>query len=106
MRIRDTNLDLLRATAILMVLIYHICQRWPVALPTITAFTNYGAYGVDLFFVLSGWLIGGLLWRERAQFGNVEIGRFIGRRALRTVPPYFAALAISYLGVFLARREA
>ncbi len=89
-----------------MVLAFHICQRWPVTLPAIIAFTQYGIYGVDLFFVLSGWLIGSLFWREYAQFSHVEIGRFIGRRALRTVPPYFVALVISYVGVLLARGEA
>lgn len=101
---RDANLDLLRATAIGMVVVYHVAQRWPVS-SNIAAVSRYGAYGVDLFFVLSGWLIGGLFWRERAGFGDVEIHRFIFRRALRTVPPYMAALTISYLGVFLVRRE-
>jgi peptidoglycan/LPS O-acetylase OafA/YrhL len=105
MRTRDSNLDLLRAAAILMVVVYHVAQRWPVALPRLTAFTQYGEYGVDLFFVLSGWLIGGLLWREHEKFGNVQIVRFICRRALRTVPPYLVALAIFYAGVFVARHE-
>ena len=105
MRTRDSNLDLLRAAAILMVVVYHVAQRWPVALPRLTAFTQYGEHGVDLFFVLSGWLIGGLLWREQEKFGNVQVARFICRRALRTVPPYLVALAIFYLGVFIARRE-
>ena len=105
MRNRDANLDLLRATAIIMVLVYHVTQRWPVPLPRLYSITRYGEYGVDLFFVLSGWLIGGLLWREQAQFGNVQIGRFLCRRALRTIPPYLAALAISYSGVFIVRHE-
>jgi peptidoglycan/LPS O-acetylase OafA/YrhL len=105
MRTRDSNLDLLRAAAILMVVVYHVAQRWPVPLPSLTAFTQYGEYGVDLFFVLSGWLIGGLLWREHEKFGNVQIARFISRRALRTVPPYLVALAIFYLGVFVTRHE-
>ena len=105
MRTRDSNLDLLRAAAILMVVVYHVAQRWPVALPRLTAFTQYGEHGVDLFFVLSGWLIGGLLWREHEKFGNVQITRFICRRASRTVPPYLVALAIFYLGVFVTRRE-
>ena len=105
MRTRDSNLDLLRAAAILMVVVYHVAQRWPVALPRLTAFTQYGEHGVDLFFVLSGWLIGGLLWREHEKFGNVQIARFICRRALRTVPPYLVALAIFYVGVFVTRRE-
>ena len=105
MRTRDSNLDLLRSAAILMVVVYHVAGRWPVALPRLTAFTQYGEYGVDLFFILSGWLIGGLLWREHEKFGDVEIVRFICRRALRTVPPYLVALTIFYLGVFLARHE-
>ena len=75
------------------------------ALPRLTAFTQYGEHGVDLFFVLSGWLIGGLLWREHEKFGNVQITRFICRRALRTVPPYLVALAIFYIGVFVTRHE-
>jgi peptidoglycan/LPS O-acetylase OafA/YrhL len=105
MRKRDQWLDLLRASAITMVVIYHIAQRWPVPVPRVRAVTDYGIYGVDLFFVLSGWLIGGLLWREQKHFGNVETGRFILRRALRTVPPYLVALAISYVGVFVFRHE-
>jgi peptidoglycan/LPS O-acetylase OafA/YrhL len=105
MRTRDSNLDLLRAAAILMVVVYHVAQRWPVPLPRLTAFTQYGEHGVDLFFVLSGWLIGGLLWREHEKFGNVQIARFISRRELRTVPPYLVALAIFYLGVFVTRHE-
>ncbi len=107
MRTRDPNLDLLRAAAILLVLTCHVGTRWPTVSTDSTLFAAFafGAYGVDLFFVLSGWLIGGLLWREQAQFGNVEIGRFIARRALRTMPPYFAALAISYLGVYVFKRQ-
>lgn len=105
MRTRDQSLDLLRASAITMVVTYHIAQRWPVSLPRVRAVTDYGIYGVDLFFVLSGWLIGGLLWREQKHFGDVEVGRFICRRALRTIPPYLVALAISYLGVLVMRQE-
>jgi peptidoglycan/LPS O-acetylase OafA/YrhL len=105
MRTRDQSLDLLRASAITMVVVYHIAQRWPVPLPRVCAVTDYGIYGVDLFFVLSGWLIGGLLWREQKHFGDVEVGRFICRRGLRTIPPYLAALAISYVGVFVSRHE-
>src|SRR5262249_23083778 len=70
---RDHNLDLIRATAIAMVLIYHGIVMSPIQSPWIRQMTNYGQYGVDLFFVLSGWLIGGLYWRERKEFGNVLI---------------------------------
>ncbi len=68
-------------------------------------YAEYGKYGVDLFFALSGWLVGGLLWRELGQFGNLKIGQFILRRALRTIPPYLVALAIAWLGVKIFRQE-
>lgn len=64
-----------------------------------------GSYGVDLFFVLSGWLIGGLYWRERMEFGNVQVFRFWSRRWLRTLPPYFIILLIAYLSVYFYRDE-
>ena len=105
MRTRDPNLDLLRASAILLVLVAHITPRWPNVPVALTTYSAFGATGVDLFFVLSGWLIGGLLWREQVQFGDVEVRRFVARRALRTMPPYLVAMAISFLGVYVARRE-
>jgi len=48
-----------------------------------------GRIGVDLFFVLSGYLIGGQLWRELATRGSVNLGRFMLRRAFRIWPLYF-----------------
>ena len=105
MRQRDTNLDLLRAAAILLVVIDHVPQRWPTDHPDLLRWTNWGGIGVDLFFVLSGWLIGGLFWRENAQFGNVQLGRFWCRRALRTMPPYLVALALAFGGVAWSRHE-
>ncbi len=103
---RIANLDFLRAIAISMVLVYHISQRWPGSPRWLRAITDFGEYGVDLFFVLSGWLIGGLLWRELASYGNVELGRFLARRSLRTMPPYFAALSLAFLGVLFLKEQA
>jgi peptidoglycan/LPS O-acetylase OafA/YrhL len=54
---------------------------------------------------LSGWLIGGLYWRERLEFGNVLIGQFWLRRWVRTIPPYLVALLFFYLAVYVARHE-
>jgi len=99
---RNPNLDLLRATAITMVVIYHTAQTTPAIRPI----TNYGEYGVDLFFVLSGWLIGGLYWRERHAFGSVQIVRFWMRRWIRTLPPYFAALLVAWLAAYALRNQA
>ncbi len=67
---------------------------WPGKAGPTPLWPRLGAYGVDLFFVISGWLIGGLFWREAARFGEVEVRRFIVRRVLRTMPPYFVALAL------------
>lgn len=93
-RIRNPNLDLLRAAAISLVVVCHTLQGVP-RHPRINRLGNFGGFGVDLFFVLSGWLIGSLYWREFVRFGDVQIGRFIIRRALRTLPPYVVMLGIS-----------
>lgn len=102
---RNSHLDLLRALAIGMVVAYHVLQMCPQPLPEIMRIAHYGQYGVDLFFVLSGWLIGGLYWNERVRFGGVQLGRFWLRRWLRTIPPYLAALALSWLAVFIQWRK-
>lgn len=102
---RNPNLDLIRALAIAFVLVHHLGQHLP-HLPTAAhQYTSLGAHGVDLFFVLSGWLIGSLYWKERQQFGNVEVVRFWGRRWLRTIPPYLAVLPVTYVGRYLASGE-
>jgi peptidoglycan/LPS O-acetylase OafA/YrhL len=64
-----------------------------------------GEYGVDLFFVLSGWLIGSLYWKESARFGNVDLPRFWARRWMRTIPPYLMALLLAWLAVRVERHE-
>ncbi len=55
-----------------------------------------GAFGVDLFFVLSGYLITELLLRERRNRSRVDIKAFYIRRLLRIGPLYFTFLAIAY----------
>lgn len=94
---RIANLDLLRAAAIVLVL---LCNAVGKGILEVGAWGGHvlesGWVGVDLFFVLSGWLVGGLYWREREKTGSVEVGRFWARRWLRTVPPYLVALAVVY----------
>lgn len=94
-------LDILRAVAIVMVVVYHVLLMCPVASPVLMNIAWYGQYGVELFFVLSGWLIGGLYWNEKYRFGDVELRRFWLRRWLRTIPPYLVALALSLLAVYI-----
>ena len=54
---------------------------------------HWGWTGVDLFFVLSGCLIGQQLWREFAQTGRVRVLRFVAKRGFRIWPLYFVTLA-------------
>lgn len=99
------NLDLLRAAAIAVVVVFHISQYTSIP-GSWQSFFALGTFGVDLFFVLSGWLIGGIFFREYQQLGRVSLSRFWGRRWLRTMPPYYVALLISWLAVFVSRHQA
>ena len=102
---RDANLDLLRAAAISLVLLHHVAQYVENLPPLAHRFTSIGAYGVDLFFVLSGFLIGTLFFRELQVSGTVSLIRFWGRRGLRTLPLYYVSLALAYAAVFAARKQ-
>ena len=55
---------------------------------------RFGWIGVDLFFVLSGYLIGGQLVAQLARHQHIRLGRFFARRALRILPAYLVILAI------------
>jgi peptidoglycan/LPS O-acetylase OafA/YrhL len=58
---------------------------------------RFGWIGVDLFFVLSGYLIGGQLLAPLARGQRINLPRFFARRALRILPAYFVILAIYFL---------
>jgi peptidoglycan/LPS O-acetylase OafA/YrhL len=77
-------LDGLRGIAVLAVLAYHA------NLP----FAPGGFLGVDVFFVLSGYLITSLLLAEWAGTGGIDLGRFWVRRARRLLPALLLALAV------------
>ncbi len=102
---RDAYLDLLRASAILLVVFYHVVWTAPVIYKRTAMVAEYGRLGVDVFFVLSGWLIGGLYWRELRRFGNVELRSFLPRRWIRTLPPYFVALLIAWTAAWVSRKQ-
>lgn len=79
-------LDGVRGLAVILVMAFHI-WRSPV--------TALGWSGVDLFFVLSGYLITGILWDTRGLPGH---GRaFYVRRALRILPLYYAVLVVVFV---------
>jgi peptidoglycan/LPS O-acetylase OafA/YrhL len=90
-RERQPGLDLLRALAIVVVVIYH---AGIMGFPMPGRVNRWGWIGVDLFFVLSGYLIGGQLLAPLARDQSINLGRFFARRALRIMPAYFVILAI------------
>lgn len=87
-------LDGLRGGAVLMVMAFHVI--------TLTRPVFRGAFiGVDIFFVLSGYLITGLLLREFEQRGRISLLRFYMRRVLRLMPALWALLVTVTLLVWL-----
>ena len=77
------GLDGVRALAVLSVLAYHLGYGW----------AQGGFLGVDLFFVLSGFLITTLLLEEKIEDGRVSLTAFWGRRARRLLPALFVMIA-------------
>lgn len=99
---RNAQLDILRGVAILTVVFYHM---FPVSDPAwisgpIMAIRSTGWAGVDLFFVLSGFLVSGLLFNEFKRDGKVDVTRFLVRRGFKIYPAYYALFAVG-LGLLL-----
>jgi peptidoglycan/LPS O-acetylase OafA/YrhL len=92
---RVLQLDVLRGIAILLVVGRHLEISQPDGLVGVLARTWFalGWIGVDLFFVLSGFLIGGLLLSEHRKHGEIHVGRFLLRRGLKIYPPYLVFIA-------------
>lgn len=92
---RRIELDFVRGVAILAVMLFHFTDvddpphGWAGAL---FSFLHTGRYGVDLFFVLSGFLIGGLLLKEWKDTGRVNTKRFLLRRILKLWPAFYTLL--------------
>ena len=81
---RVAGLDGVRAIAVTLVILFHL-----------TPGTTIGGYlGVDLFFVVSGYLITTLLLRERNETGRIGLGAFWSRRARRLLPALAALVLI------------
>jgi len=79
------EIDGLRAIAVLAVVLYHF------GIPGLDG----GFVGVDVFFVISGFLIGAILWREHQTTGRLSLGRFYLRRIRRLAPAFVAVAVVS-----------
>lgn len=93
-------LDGLRGLAVLMVMLVHFIAQ-TTATNRIEAAVNgvlyYGVFGIDLFFILSGFLITGILYDTRNDAGYFR--SFYMRRVLRIFPLYYGVLAVVFLVV-------
>jgi len=90
------GLDLLRAIAVLWTMQFHSFIVGGLG-PDWSWLSRHGWMGVDLFFVLSGYLIGGQLLRPLARGGAPSLRTFYLKRAFRILPAFWAVLAVYLL---------
>ncbi len=104
------ELDVLRLFAFLAVFFHHLrphaipasfathasARAFPYLLRIVKAAFAAGSLGVDLFFVLSAYLITELLLREKSERGALNVRAFYARRVLRIWPLYFFFIALAY----------
>lgn len=82
------DIQALRAIAVLLVVLNHL---WPTRLPG-------GYIGVDVFFVVSGFLISAHLLKELENTGRIRLGTFYARRARRLLPAAYLVTIVSVIG--------
>lgn len=85
------DIEGLRAVAVLAVVLFHA------GVPGVSG----GFVGVDMFFVISGFLITGLLWREVSTAGTIRLARFYGARARRLLPASATVGVVTMIGAVL-----
>jgi peptidoglycan/LPS O-acetylase OafA/YrhL len=93
---RVPGLDTLRALAIALVVLHHY-TLFVSGADTFGPLGQIGWVGVDLFFALSGYLIGNQIFTALRGDGGFSLTRFYARRLLRTLPAYYAVLALYFL---------
>jgi len=89
------SLNGIRAVCALMVVKIHV--HWSFAGSASTSMLDRGFLGVDMFFIISGFLIVTLLLRERDANGRIDLRQFYVRRTLRIFPIYYLLVAILLL---------
>ena len=108
---RSAGLDFLRFIAASLVLCNHagdfgdagaIFQKTPgIAGIILLKLSGLGWTAVDIFFVLSGFLVSGLLFKEAAQSGTVSITRFLIRRGFKIYPSFWAMITVTSVWAWL-----
>lgn len=97
---RIFGLDVVRASAILFVVFSHLFYVADINNPTFISFSGlFGYFGVEVFFVLSGFLIGSILLKKYLtnDFNFAEIKTFLKRRWFRTLPAYYLVLLLNII---------
>src|SRR5262245_11307149 len=94
------NLDGVRALAVLAVILFHGDRFGSAAMERVR---EAGTSGVDVFFVLSGFLITTLLLREKPRPMGSTLRGFYVRRALRIFPLYYAAIPLYAVAAWTSR---
>lgn len=89
------DIEGLRAIAVLFVLVWHAGVSW---LPG-------GFVGVDVFFVVSGFLMTSILHRELVSRGRISVGDFYARRARRLIPASALTLVVTAISAYLILPE-
>jgi peptidoglycan/LPS O-acetylase OafA/YrhL len=92
---RTLGLDILRFAAVFLVLGRHMSMPPGAPNAVLSAWQRAGWVGVDLFFVLSGFLVSSLLFREFNRTGRIDIKRFLIRRGFKIYPAFWAFLLFS-----------
>ena len=90
---RKIGLDLVRGIAIILVLFRHSDLDNNIL-------KHFGWLGVDLFFVLSGFLISNLLFNEYKKNKEIRVKRFLARRAFKIFPPFYFLLLATLIFKF------
>jgi peptidoglycan/LPS O-acetylase OafA/YrhL len=90
MQTRNQSLDVLRGIAVLLV----IASHYTLVIPG-RSILETGWVGVDLFFVLSGFLISGLLFLEFKKTGTINLKRFWIRRGFKIYPPFYVLIGLT-----------
>src|SRR4051794_1611079 len=87
--LRLKQLDVLRTVAVLLVICHHNSID--------NVVSPVGWVGVDLFFVLSGFLVAGLLLAEYQKNGELNIGRFLFRRGMKIYPAFWSMIVATII---------